>query len=62
MYIGYFLFGLLYKYYKFLYEWKKQVLYMFECVKLEEFTTMNMMKMLNYQFIIQLLKVFYLIL
>ena len=57
MYIGYFPSGFLHEGSKFLYDWKRQVLCIFECPKIWRIhhvcqsTNMNTMKMLNYQFI-----------
>jgi len=54
----------MYEYYKFLYDWKRQVLFIFHYAKIWRIyrvcqnTNMKMMKMLNYQFIIPLPKVF----
>jgi len=64
VYVGYFPSRFLYGGSKFLYEWERQVLNIFECAKIwrmyhaYQSMNMNMMKMLDYQFIIQLPKVF----
>ena len=64
LYISYFPCRLLHERSKFLYDWKRKVLCNFECAKIwrihhiRQSTNINMMKMLNYQFSIQLLKIF----
>jgi len=58
VYIGKISFGLLHLHFESLYEWKIQVLYIFECAKTWRIhrvcQSTNMMKMLNYQFIVKI--------